>query len=123
MDASLLTFNPDGTPVPSYSLTKSPVFHRRALESIKVYHLHDSKLCATRIEVRRKVRELIERGSTYLDRYENTRDDLALEEFERAASELSHMLSSEAEYSRVAKAAVDDFFSTVEWLANLVDFG
>jgi hypothetical protein len=122
-DAALLTFYPDGRPVPYHSQEKQPRLHQRAAISIQIYHLDHINLVEARQDACRKARELIDQGTEYLTRYEATFDDGALGEYQRVADDLQAMMSPRAEYSGAVKALATNYNSTLDWVKALLSTG
>ena len=104
-DPGLLWFNDDGLARPTHSERHASWLHRRARESIDIYHLNHSDLKEARQTVcnicRRKVQEGDEAWTEY--RRGSTR---AEEQFKKAVEDLEELMAENAEYSAAARATV-----------------
>lgn len=98
-DWKLLTFRPDGHPIPSRPAGTEE--YRRAAKSIDVYHLH----CKELVDDRRTVAGRIQRLVQNLERLRPKIDDLKIRALYKSQQiELLQAISPESEYSAAALA-------------------
>jgi hypothetical protein len=119
-DPGLLSFNEDGMAAPTYPESTAPWLHRRAKESIAIYHLNHADLKEARqvvcMECKRKVTE----GDQALREY-SYGSAVAEDRFKRIVADLRERLKGSAEYSAAARATLMGLRSNDRpWLDTLL---
>jgi hypothetical protein len=102
-DPAFLWFDPDGKPAPNPTLcgNDKSYTHRRATESIRLYHLDHSDIVERRAVLCREIREDVEDAERMLKKIDNG-DMTAKEAWNTAVKKLKKRYSPEVEYSATA---------------------
>lgn len=104
-DPGLLWFDEDGSAHPKYLENTAPWPHRRAKESIDIYHLNHSDLKEARQRVCNACRRRVGEGD---EAWKEARQgsSRAEEKFQKAFEDLEELMAEDAEYSAAARATV-----------------
>ena len=101
-DTSLLWFRDDGFADARVSQLQQGDQHRRAKTSIRLYHLNHTDVVEARLELRRRVRQLMELGTEYLEDWQGGNRS-AETGYNQVLSELKQLTSRDAVFSTAAK--------------------
>lgn len=101
-DPGLIWFDQDGKAVPKYTEADNEIAFKRAEKSIELYHLNYCRLKETRIELYRRIKELINQGDESFNNSDRTgtSGDVTLD---KIFGELIKYISEESEYTAAAK--------------------
>jgi uncharacterized protein (TIGR02646 family) len=102
-DPAFLWFDPDGRPAPNPSLCgdDQSYTHRRAKESIRLFHLDHSDVVERRAVLCNEIREEIAQAEKMLTRFHNG-DMTAKEAWNTSIAKLKERYADDAEYSATA---------------------
>ncbi len=122
-DTYLLTFDPDGTAIPTYDKEQSLEDYRRAAMSIDLYHLNHTELKRRRqTAICFKVKQLVNVIDRYLTKWQNDRGNTDARSIStRATAQLKRMIDAQEEYSMAARAVLKTFrTSKRQWVDALL---
>ena len=116
-DVGLLDFSDDGRPRPSHP--EQAVRNRRAIESIKAYHLDHPELVEARRQIALQIADWVRAGNLAYD--ELDQDDQAKHEmFSTFAESIGRAIAVDAPYSVFAKKVVKGF-RNYPWVEEILD--
>jgi uncharacterized protein (TIGR02646 family) len=107
-DPLLLTFSSNGLPGPTVGDEKSDDY-RRAKESIRIYHLDNSRLVRERKKIYIRVRNFVADYQHYQQKWELEKDRSAQSFASKQMKELGRMITPKAEYSATARAYLKEY--------------
>jgi hypothetical protein len=117
-DPQLLTFAENGEALPRWSEESHPRKHRRARESIGIYHLNHTDFVRARTNLGERLKRLVENADRY---YRNLEHASPIEEhaYSEAVREILELTSDDAEFSAYAKTVVENH-KHLEWVGGLL---
>lgn len=118
VDPGLLTFDEDGTPRPAYRAKVDPDRHRRAKESITMYHLHHGDAVEARRKIAVRVKKLVRDGSKYYRQVART-NTAANYGLHRVMQDLLALTKRDAPFSAAARAFISGY-RNFRWVDQLM---
>jgi len=118
-DPGLLDFREDGVPCPKYSKSSHEIRYRRAVVSIKLYHLDHPDLIDKRKELAIRLIRKIERANALFDRVDQ--GDTVLDNvFNELIQDLFESISEKSELSAFARKVISGK-REYEWIEALLE--
>ncbi len=117
-DPGLLTFDEDGTPRPAYSAKTDSDRHRRAKESIGLYHLHHADTVEARKKIAARVKKLVRDGGKYYKQVARA-NTAANHGLHRVMQDLLSLTRKDAPFSAAARAFISGY-RNLPWVDQLM---
>jgi uncharacterized protein (TIGR02646 family) len=118
-DVSLLSFDLDGTAMPTYREESFPILFKRADVSIRTYNLNHTDTKERRqVQVCNKIKLMVKRGDKYFPSLANG-DQLAKSVFSDLARDFKKLISETEEYSAAARAVLRTYRDK-DWLVAVL---
>lgn len=115
-DPLLLWFDESGFASPKYDDSADAIKHHRAKISIELYHLNHTDLKEVRIDLSRKIKELVKHIDMYLQQLNNP---IVNQAYTKALSDLSDLISPESPYSSSARTVLRGYRDR-EWVEDFI---
>ena len=117
-DVGLLDFHDDGRPRAKHSEV-AEIRHRRAIESIKAYHLDHPELVESRRQIALQIADWVQGADMAYDELDQA-DQSKHEMFSKFAESIGRAISSDAPFSVFAKKIVKGY-SHYPWIEDILD--
>jgi hypothetical protein len=121
-DTLLITFEDDGRAIPCYANDENSLHCKRAIISIRIYHLNHPDVKEARFTVCNEIHELVKEGDrAFLRQDENIHTALVgKESFDGIVRRIRSMVDRDAEYSRAARAVLSSH-RTKPWVESILE--
>jgi hypothetical protein len=104
-DCAQITFDDDGSAVPTATKEGNPYRFERARQTIKLYHLNHPSIVERRATLMRKVRENLREADAFFKKLDGG-DNSAEKAYKGRFRDIYYLLMQEAEYSAAVRATV-----------------
>jgi len=116
-DPGQLWFSEDGRAIPKYSKSEKPNAYKRAMTSIKLYHLDHTDLVKARKALAIKINTKIKDGKRYFKRLDESSEEVK-HAFGGVVKDLIEMIKEDSEFSAFSRALLLGH-RDIDWVDNV----